>query len=113
MKKTALVGSCLLAVMLATPQIASARDIKGKTGGYCTLTNVRADKEIYNGDCTIKQTIKPERTVWEIKLGNAEPFLFAGNGTQYMHGPEEATFKDYGNTGVFSWGEFVLKATQD
>ena len=113
MKKLAIVASCVLAMMLAVSQSASAGDITASTDGTCQLTNVKADKVIYKGDCTIKQTIKKDMTVWEIKLGEAEPFLFAGNGSKYMHGPEETTFKDHGNTGIFSWDDFVLKVKQE
>jgi hypothetical protein len=113
MKKLAILGSCVLAIMLAGTQAASAREISAETDGTCKLTNVRVGKVIYHGDCRIKQTIKRDTTVWDIKMGNADSMLFAGRGTHYMHGGEDVTFSDRGNTGIFAWGDFTLKVTQD
>lgn len=109
-----MVGVCVLAAGFAgLPFTASAAE-HGQTGGQCTLTNVAADKVLYDDDCTIKQTIKNDgQNIWEIQMGDAESFLFAGKDGQYMHGPEEVSFKDHGDTGVFKWGDFKLVVEQD
>ena len=112
MKKIALISACALALFAGT-QSASAREITAEADGTCKLKNVKVNKVIYHGDCRIKQTIKHDTTVWDIKLGSAESFLFAGKGTHYMHGPEDVTFMDRGNTGTFAWGDFTLKVKED
>jgi hypothetical protein len=112
MKKIALVGS-VLAVMLAGIQSATAREISAEADGTCKLKNEKVDRVIYHGDCRIKQTIKHNRTIWSIKMGSAEPMLFAGSGTHYQHGPENVTFRERGNTGTFAWGDFTLKVKED
>jgi hypothetical protein len=112
MKKIAMIGS-VLAVMLAGIQTANAREISAETDGTCKLKNERADKVIYHGDCRIKQTIKKDTTVWSIKMGSAEPMLFAGRGTHYIHGADDVTFSDRGNKATFAWGDFTLKVKED
>jgi hypothetical protein len=113
MQRVALVAGCVLAVMLAGTQAASAREITAETDGTCKLKNEMVGKVIYHGDCRIKQTVKKDTTIWEIKMGNAESMLFAGRGTHYMHGPEDVTFSDRGNSAIFAWGDFTLKVIED
>lgn len=114
MKKLAIVGTYVAATLLAgTPAAYAGQDISAKTGGYCTLTNMRAEKRLYDGHCTIKETLNKNNTIWSIKMGDAEPMLFAGNGTRYMHGPEEVTFRERGPSGTFTWGDFRLEVEQD
>jgi hypothetical protein len=113
-KLSTLVAGCILVAGLAgLPGYAAADKITGHTTGQCKLKNVNVGKVLYKGDCTIKQTIKNNETIWSITMGDSEPFLFAGNGTKYMHGPEETTFHDKGNSGVFKWGDFRLDVEQD
>ena len=111
-KKIAFVGG-VLAVMLVSTQACSAREITAEADGTCKLTNVSVDKVIYHGDCRIKQIVKRDMTVWDIKMGDADSMLFAGNGTHYQHGPEHVTFKDRGNSAIFAWGDFTLKVKED
>jgi uncharacterized lipoprotein YehR (DUF1307 family) len=118
MKTLAIMTSCVLAVTLAAcqsagPQTASAREISAEGNGSCKLTNVRVGKVIYHGDCRIKQTVKRDMTVWDIKMGSADSMLFAGRGTHYMHGGEDVTFSDRGNSATFAWGDFSLKVKED
>ena len=113
MKKKIAFVSSILAVMLAGTQAVSAREITAEADGTCKLTNERVNKVIYHGDCRIKQTIKRERTIWDIKMGSADSMLFAGSGTHYMHGPEDVTFSDRGNSATFAWGDFTLKVKED
>jgi hypothetical protein len=113
-KRIAIVGTFMATMLLANaPAAYAGHDISAKTGGYCTLTNMRVEKTLYDGHCTIKETINKHDTIWSIKMGDAEPMLFAGNGTHYMHGPEEVTFHDRGSSGTFTWGEFRLEVYQD
>jgi uncharacterized lipoprotein YehR (DUF1307 family) len=113
MKITTLFSSCILAATIIGTQATSAREISAQADGTCKLTNVKVSKVIYHGDCVIKQTIRKDMTVWSIKMGSAEPMLFAGNGTHYQHGPEDVTFSDRGNSAIFAWGDFTLKVKED
>ncbi len=82
----------------------------GRTSGHCKLKNVKADKELYKGKCSIKETISSSSTVYEITMGSAESFLFAtSDGRTWMSGPERVQFEDAGNTGTFRWSDFKLK----
>jgi hypothetical protein len=110
--KTSLIGTCALA-LFACIQSASAREITAEADGTCKLKNEKVNKVIYHGDCHIKQTVKKDTTIWAITMGSAEPMLFAGRGTHYMHGPEDVTFSDRGNSGIFAWGDFTLKVIED
>jgi hypothetical protein len=112
-KKLAIVEACVFAMVLAIGQSVSARDITAEADGSCKLTNEKVGKVFYHGDCRIKQTVKKDMTIWDIKMGTAESMLFAGNGTHYQHGPEDVTFHDRGNSAIFAWGDFTLKVKED
>jgi len=99
-------------MMLGTAQAANALEISAETDGTCKLKNESAGKVIYRGDCCIKQTVQKDMTVWSIKMGSADPMLFAGKGTHYMHGPEDVSFSDHGNSDTFAWGDFALKVKE-
>ncbi len=118
----ALVGACSLTVgATAIPDTAVARHgnedfrLQGRTGGYCKLANIDYGREIYNGPCSIKETIDKNGFVFEIQMGNAEPFLFACNKehTVCQHGPDAVKFSDRGDWGVFRWDDFRLEVHQD
>jgi hypothetical protein len=111
------VAGAVAAGVLALPAYAK-RDISGTADATCRLVNTQHDKDLYNGDCTVKQTIKNDqdgkRTIWDIKMGSAQSFLFACSPDgQCMHGPEEVRFKDQGQSGTFRWGDFKLKVVED
>ncbi|MGA7877376.1 MAG: hypothetical protein WCA08_17080 [Desulfoferrobacter sp.] len=113
-----LVALCFLAAGLAGyPDLVNADNgfnLQGRTSGHCKLSNVNAGKELYNGTCTIKESVSGKTTVYEIKMGSAEPFLFAtSDGVTWMHGPEEVKFRDRGHTGIFRWGDFRLEVDED
>ncbi len=76
----------------------------------CKLTNVAAGKALYEGKCRVTQEETKYNTVFTIKMGSAEPFLFAGKrgSTAWMHGAEETHFTDLPNGGIFKWGDFAL-----
>jgi len=115
MKNFVNVKTCFLATLLLGAQCASASDvISAEARGTCTMTNVRADKVIYDGRCIIDQAVEQNgTTTWFISLGDAEPMQFVGRGSDYNYGPEKAQFKDYGDTGIFSWSDFTLKVKED
>jgi hypothetical protein len=117
-KLSTLVGGCILAAGLAGQSgLANAGSdftIKGRTSGHCKLANVDAGKELYNGNCTIKEKIDGSSILYDIKMGSAESFLFAtSDGVHWMHGPEEVKFRDRGDSGVFKWGDFRLEVHED
>jgi len=76
--------------------------------GNCKLVNAAANKVIYYGACTIRQSQNGENTIYEIKMGSGESFLFAGHGNEWMHGAEKASFKDLGGGAIFRWSNFTL-----
>lgn len=93
-----------------TSSSAGGYAFSGRTSGQCKLKNVKADKELYKGGCSIKETISGSSAVYEITMGSAESFLFAtSDGRTWMHGPERVQFEDAGNTGTFRWSDFKLK----
>lgn len=49
-------------------------------------------------------------TRFSIKMGDAEPFLFAGQrgSKNWKYGPEEVQFIDLPNGGIFRWPTFAL-----
>jgi hypothetical protein len=119
---SALVGACALTIgAAAMPVTAEARHgnddfrLQGRTEGYCKLANLDYGREIYNGPCSIKETINEYGFVFEIRMGNAEPFLFACNKehTTCQHGPDPVKFSDRGDSGVFRWDDFRLEVHQD
>ena len=76
----------------------------------CKLTNTQANQTLYEGPCKVKQTQSGNNTVFKIKMGGGEPFLFAGQrgNPNWMHGPERVNFTDLPNGGIFRWGSFAL-----
>lgn len=81
-----------------------------KETATCKLTNTVASKTLYEGPCKVKQSMNGNNTVFSVKMGDTEPFLFAGVRGQkkWMHGPEEAQFTDLPNGGIFRWSGFAL-----
>jgi hypothetical protein len=75
---------------------------------------VRRERDNYDGRCTIKQKVGDKTTVFDIRMGQADSFLFAtGDGVHFMHGPEEVTFTDHGSWAVFRWSDFRLEVHED
>lgn len=95
-----------LAVFLAN--VAMAQTFRERA--TCKLTNTSANKALYEGRCTVTQSMSGANTVFSIKMGSAEPFMFAGVRGQknWMHGPVETQFTDLPNGGIFRWGDFAL-----
>lgn len=76
----------------------------------CKLTNTEANKTLYEGGCVVTQSMSGKNTIFSVKMGNSEPFLFAGVRGQrdWMHGPEKTQFTDLPNGGIFRWSTFAL-----
>lgn len=76
----------------------------------CKLTNTAASKTLYEGSCKVKQSMNGDTTVFKIKMGDSEPFLFAGRrgDKTWMHGPDKVQFTDLPNGGIFRWSNFAL-----
>jgi hypothetical protein len=118
MKKIAFVGGCVLAGLLAAAPAFSADALRDT--GTCKLVNTDADKVIYDGDCRIKQenleSSGVRSTRYTIKLGSAEPFLFAcpkSTPTKCQHGPEDTKLQQHGSKATFKWGDFKLVVNPD
>ena len=111
----ALIVGCILAGgLVAYPGLASAQ-IKARELGHCKLTDLNADVELYNGTCVIKGSVDSSgMTVYEIKMRKfKDPFLFAGKGDIWMHGPEKVKFRDRGDYAIFRWAHFRLEVHED
>lgn len=76
----------------------------------CKLTNTAAHAVLFDGDCSVTQTLRANgRSVFEIELGEGAPFVFAGieGETNWMHGAEQVHFTDLPNGGIFHWSTFA------
>lgn len=95
-----------LAVSLAN--LATAQNLRETA--TCKLTNTAANKALYEGRCSVTQSMNGKNTVFSIKMGDTEPFLFAGvrGQTNWRHGSEEVKFTDLPNGGIFRWSTFAL-----
>lgn len=96
----------VLAISLAN--IATAQTFKETA--TCKLTNTAASKTLYEGSCRVKQSMSGNNTIFSIKMGDAEPYMFAGVRGQknWMHGAEDTQFTDLPNGGIFRWSTFAL-----
>jgi len=81
--------------------------------GQCKLTNLKVNKVLYQGACDVRQSKSGENTIYEIKLGSAQSFLFAGHGDSWMHGPQKVKFTNHGKGGIFVWDKFALSVAVD
>jgi hypothetical protein len=97
-----------IAIVASFSISASAQTFSEKA--TCKLTNTAADKTLYEGSCKVSQSMSGSNTIFSVKMGDAEPFLFAGVRGQkgWMHGPEETEFTDLPNGGIFRWSTFAL-----
>ena len=80
----------------------------------CKLTNTAENVALYEGACTVTQSESGANTIFDVKMGDSAPFLFAGKRgqTNWMHGPEEVEFTDLPNGGIFRWSNFALAIAQ-
>jgi hypothetical protein len=65
-----MVGVCVLTAGFVGLTSAANAAEHGTASGQCTMSDVAADKVLYDGDCIIKQTIKDDgQNIWEIQMG--------------------------------------------
>ena len=100
----------LLAASLALSLASVATAQTFRETATCKLTNTAANKTLYEGSCKVKQSMSGNNTIFSIKMGDAEPFMFAGVRGQkkWMHALDETQFTDLPNGGIFRWGTFAL-----
>jgi hypothetical protein len=98
----------------ATTVTANGFGLTGRTSGHCKLSNVAVGKELYNGRCSIKETINGSSKLYAIKMGEAQSMKFAtSDGRHWMSGPDKVRFEDRGHTGIFRWSDFRLEVDSD
>jgi hypothetical protein len=97
-----------VAVALSFATSAGAQSFSAKA--TCKLTNTAAQVALYEGGCKVTQSMSGNNTIFSVKMGSTEPFLFAGVKGQkdWMHGPEKTQFTDLPNGGIFRWSNFAL-----
>ena len=100
----------LLAASLALSLASVATAQTFRETATCKLTNTAANRTLYEGSCKVKQSMSGNNTIFSIKMGDSEPFMFAGVRGQkkWMHGPDETQFTDLPNGGIFRWSTFAL-----
>ncbi len=116
--KAVSMGVCavIVAGLTFTSGDASANPIRGKERGHCRLINVDYGRDLYSGNCVIREKIDGNLTIYDIKIpGSDESFRFASSdgGRTWMHGPEPTRFRDRGHSAVFRWGSFRLEVEED
>lgn len=95
--------------------IACSANAQGVTvSAACKLTNTATNTSLYDGPCKVTQSQSGASTVFDVKMGSAESFLFAGvrGQSNWMHGPEPVQFTDLPNGGIFRWSTFALAVAQ-
>ncbi len=104
-------------VLKAFVGVALAASFAGSVSGQtfsakatCKLTNTAAQVALYEGSCKVTQSMSGNNTIFSIRMGKTEPFLFAGvrGQKEWMHGPERTQFTDLPNGGIFRWSNFAL-----
>jgi len=85
-----------------------------KASGQCSLYSQKAGRALYNGDCTIKQSVSGGSSTYEITMGTAEPYVFnSSDGRHWRYKGEKARFDNAVNSGAFYWGDFKLSIKQE
>jgi hypothetical protein len=82
--------------------------------GRCRLTNTSVNRELYNGSCSVNRTSSNYSPyIFEIKMGSAQSFKFAGNGNTWMQAAYSAQYENLGRrSGAFTWDTFRLEVRQ-
>jgi len=78
--------------------------------GTCKLTNLAENIVLYSGGCSIRQSRSGANEVIDVKLGSAQSFVFAGHGSNWMHGSQRVRYTDLGGGAIFVWDKFSLSA---
>jgi hypothetical protein len=100
------IAATALALVVGSPSLAQSISEKAT----CKLTNTEANKTLYEGACKVTQSQSGANTIFKVKMGSAEPYLFAGQrgDSNWMRGPERVQFTDLPNGAIFRWGSFAL-----
>jgi hypothetical protein len=108
MKRIIFLSASVIALALSFATSATAQTFKETA--TCKFTNTAAGKTLYEGRCTVKQSASGNNTIFSIKMGDSEPFLFAGVRGQknWMHGADNVQFTDAPGGGIFRWSTFAL-----
>jgi hypothetical protein len=110
-------GSLAVSAEPVSPATEPKFKLEGKEKAYCRLANVSYGKELYNGLCTVKQTVSDNKSRFAIRMGAADPIVFVSHGGgRYMHVREDrdepVRFVDRGHSAVFRWGDFRLEVDE-
>lgn len=106
---------CVLGTTLFTALPVTAQAQKLRDTGVCHLTNLKAQKVIYNGECRITQEAKDYGALITIRMGNADPMKFGcqRNGSCQM-GSTNVSMRDRGDGSArFRWEDFRLDVDAD
>lgn len=92
--------------------------LEGKEIGHCRLINVSYGRDLYNGQCGIKQVIEGDRVRFSIRMGSADPYVFVRRGGSWQvvdrnSAGQPVRFKDMGHSAVFRWQDFRLELDED
>jgi hypothetical protein len=98
-----LIGVAAAAIMTTTGAVAKASE-----HAHCKLTNVSANKVLFDGICVVSQEQSGKNTIYSVKMSGGESFMFAGHGSEWMHGAEKVNFTNLPNGGIFKWSNFAL-----
>jgi hypothetical protein len=100
----------LVSVLISMVFAASASAQTLSEHATCKFTNTAASKTLYEGPCKVTQSESGRNTIFSVKMGDAEPYMFAGVRGQknWMHGPDAVQFTDAAGGGIFRWSTFAL-----
>jgi hypothetical protein len=109
-KELPMLKTTLTALTLGSLIVSGAFAQSFSESATCKLTNTAENVTLYEGSCRVTQSQSGNNTVFEVKMGDSEPFLFAGQRgqTNWQHGPEAVQFMDVTGGGIFRWGTFAL-----
>jgi hypothetical protein len=108
MKRFAFISASVAALAMSFATSATAQTFKEQA--TCKLTNTAANKAVYEGPCKVKQSASGNQTIFSVKMGDSEPFMFAGvrGQSNWMHGADKVQFTDAPGGGIFRWSTFAL-----
>lgn len=108
MKRIIFLSAFIVALSISFATSATAQTVKETA--TCKFTNTAAGKTLYEGPCKVKQSASGNNTIFSVKMGDGEPFTFAGvrGQSNWMHGADKVQFTDAPGGGIFRWSTFAL-----
>ncbi|MGM0583918.1 MAG: hypothetical protein ACQEUZ_04650 [Pseudomonadota bacterium] len=105
---------CKTLIGLAVGALLASGALAQSITATCKLTNTAENATLYEGACMVTQSESGSNTIFEVKMGDSEPFLFAGQrgNENWMHGAEEVIFTDLPAGGIFRWSNFALAVAE-